>query len=42
MSEDLIVAEVMSSELRLLDPVIRASSQEVERLLHADFRGDRR
>jgi len=38
MSEDLIVAEVMSSELRLLDPVIRASSQEVERLLHADFR----
>jgi len=36
--EDRIIATVISLELRLLDPGIRASSREVERLLRADFR----
>ena len=39
MSEtDQVIAEVLSLERRLLDPVTRASSRNVERLLHADFR----
>lgn len=33
-----MLAEVVSLELRLLDPAVRVDTAEVERLLHADFR----
>jgi ribonuclease HI len=37
-AQDPVLAHVISLELALLDPAIRRSPQEVERLLHPDFR----
>jgi hypothetical protein len=36
--DDAVLAEVISLELKLLDPAVRASAAAVGRLLHPDFR----